>query len=236
MFSARSRLGRPPPIRAWTSAYQCITIDWRSAPRRGRKPVTTNSGTQHGADAGVDRRAALRTGLLAGAGLAGFAVGVLSFPGPAAATIYRQYGWLWCSKCEGLFYSWNGTAGRCAAGGGHDGSISVPYWLFYSDRDSEPIVGFQLLWVWCGRCQALAYAGNGRFGFCPAGGRHNHSGTLNYGLLYGAPAEPGLQTGWAWCHKCESLFFGPHQAESRCPLSGHHDGSTSFPYDLYFVA
>jgi hypothetical protein len=37
--------------------------------------------------------------------------------------------WKWCGKCQGLFFSGNGTEGKCPAGEGHDGSDSLNYHL-----------------------------------------------------------------------------------------------------------
>jgi len=40
-----------------------------------------------------------------------------------------QPGWKWCSKCQGLFFSGNQSAGICPSGGQHDGSNSGEYSL-----------------------------------------------------------------------------------------------------------
>jgi hypothetical protein len=184
--------------------------------------------------AGMSRRTALRTGLLIGGGLAGVATGMLSSPKPANAEGAAQFGWLWCTRCQGLYYSWNGTAGRCAAGGGHRGSTVFKYWLWYDNEGTPDIVELQFLWRWCRRCQAVAYTGNGRIGWCPAGGQHNHAGSLNYGMYHDYPPVAG-QPDWAWCHKCESLFYGPHQSSSSCPQSGRHQVSVTFNYTVGYT-
>lgn len=85
-------------------------------------------------------------------------------------------------------------------------------------------------WRWCSKCEGLAYAGSGRPGSCPAGGRHEHTGSNNYALPMNDASYPG-QPNWRWCSKCQGLAFagiGP----GSCPAGGAHDTSTSADYRL----
>jgi hypothetical protein len=52
-------------------------------------------------------------------------------------------------------------------------------------------------WRWCNKCQALAFAGNGALGACPAGGQHNHTGSGDYGLVQNDISMSG-QNNWRW--------------------------------------
>ena len=185
----------------------------------------------------LDRRQALRAGLLAGAGVVAAGVGlVTSAPAvadPGIQAWVAQEGWRFCSKCRGLFYLPFG-AGRCPAGGGHSGSGSFPYFLWYNDV-AMPSTLMQPEWRWCRKCQGMAYGGFGP-GFCPGLGRHDHSGSGNYHMWHDVgPLLPGEQDNWRWCRKCQAIFYGPHQAQSWCAESGRHDGSGSFNYMIQFV-
>jgi hypothetical protein len=196
---------------------------------------TTPQQPRGDANSQVSRRLALRTGLLAGAGLAGLATGALSSPRTAAAgwTVI-QYSWAWCSDCKSMFYEANGTLGRCAAGGEHYRPFSLFYWHWYWTGSGivEDVDGFQQNWRWCSKCQGMSYAGFGS-GVCPAGGGHNHSISLNYGLFHNGASNSVYQWGWRWCTKCQALFFGLQQAESVCPVSDTHDaGGISYTYSV----
>lgn len=46
-------------------------------------------------------------------------------------------------------------------------------------------------WMWCNKCQALAFAGAATAGACPAGGDHTHIGSGNYAL---ADTDTGAAT------------------------------------------
>ena len=45
----------------------------------------------------------------------------------------------------------------------------------------------QINWLWCRKCQALAYSGFGA-GVCPAGGGHDNNGSITYVLTVNVPA------------------------------------------------
>ncbi len=144
--------------------------------------------------------------------------------------------WLRCKKCEGLFFSPNGT-GSCAAGGGHDGSGSGPYYVSQSGG-----VG-QSGWRYCGKCQALFFqalpserspfsdpSGPGivsnNLGACPAGGAHENS-CGDYALSQSGAG----QSGWGVCGQCLSLFYTGNNL-GVCPAPQSHTTKSSGPYFL----
>ena len=93
-----------------------------------------------------------------------------------------QPNWDWCGKCQGLFTLLH-TPSHCPAGGGHDGTGSHPYSLFWG-QPSDPPNGIQAGWNWCGKCQGLFFAGHGA-GVCPAGGGHAAgSGSYDYDMIF----------------------------------------------------
>jgi hypothetical protein len=98
-------------------------------------------------------------------------------PDPADTSTH-QGGWRWCSRCEGLAFSRNGT-GRCPLGGGHDYSGSARYMLFH-DAD---LPSYQDNWRWCSKCAGLSYGPQAASSSCPAGGHHSTAGSANYQVL-----------------------------------------------------
>jgi hypothetical protein len=88
-------------------------------------------------------------------------------------------------------------------------------------------------WRWCNKCEGLAFAGNATQGPCPAGGRHDHSGSANYSLLKDVSVPiPYGQDNWRWCRKCEGLAFSGNGEPGACPASGTHDHRESGDYQL----
>jgi hypothetical protein len=90
-----------------------------------------------------------------------------------------QRGWVWCHRCQGLWYGLNSTRGACPAGpGGHSPAGSGGYTLMNN------FGGGQGDWRWCHQCQGLWFAANGTGGACPAPGTAGHSlaGSGNYHL------------------------------------------------------
>ncbi|MFF9645844.1 N,N-dimethylformamidase beta subunit family domain-containing protein [Kitasatospora aureofaciens] len=90
----------------------------------------------------------------------------------------------------------------------------------------------QMLWMWCNKCQGLAWAGFPVLGPCPAGGDHDHSGSGDYVLTWNVPAGEGQQSGWMWCNKCQGLAFADNPEPGPCPAGGDHDHSGSGDYVL----
>jgi hypothetical protein len=175
---------------------------------------------------GLSRRSLLRGGVVAGASVLAVGAG-LAVSGEASATTWIfQAGWRWCSKCRGLFYALNGTMGRCPGGGGHDetlngqpASFHYAIWGLEPGGSDSPTQIFQPGWRWCSKCQGLAFGGNGGPGWCPAGQRHNHAGSLNYHIFHDVLPFPNEQVDWRWCPQCQGLFYGPHQGSSWCPVN-----------------
>jgi hypothetical protein len=86
-------------------------------------------------------------------------------------------------------------------------------------------------WLWCNKCQGLAFAGSSSAGACPAGGTHDHSGSGNYILIQDLSEAPG-QDNWRWCNKCQGLAFAGNSSAGACPAGRIHDHSGSGNYTL----
>jgi hypothetical protein len=140
-----------------------------------------------------------------------------------------QWGWRWCRKCQGLWFTGQGHAGVCAGGGGHDLAGSGLYGVSGSAGSLLP---GQDQWRWCLRCQGLWFAGNGPTAPCPAGGSHASQGSGNYYLWHGANSSPWLQNGWRWCKKCQGLWFAENATAGACPSGQGHSADGSGPYIL----
>jgi hypothetical protein len=194
------------------------------------------------------RRVLLRTGLLAGAAMAGIAAPLLTGTGTAQASVPgvgQQPGWAWCDRCQGLFFKPFQGSSACPAGsGGHNGSESLAYYLYYGEPSSPGYTGVQAYWSWCDKCQGLFYGPFQGSSWCPAGGRHSSgSDSFSYDMQYGVYSSyengTGWQEGWAWCDKCQGLFYLPFENSSYCPAGGQHDGSESYGgpgYDMFYTS
>jgi hypothetical protein len=86
-------------------------------------------------------------------------------------------------------------------------------------------------WRWCRKCQGLAFGGSDGPGLCQAGGRHDHSGSLNYAIAMNDTSYPG-QENWRWCRKCQGLCFGGSATPGACSAGGDHDVNGSGNYRL----
>ena len=64
----------------------------------------------------------------------------------------------------------------------HDGSESYDYDMYYNSGG-----GLQFGWSWCDKCQGLFYGPFQSSSWCPAGGRHDRSEILNYGVSIPEP-------------------------------------------------
>jgi len=159
--------------------------------------------------------------------------------------------WAWCNQCQGLWFTNNGTNGRCHGTtfglGGHSSSGSGDYFLAFTPSgittpQSGPISGtiLQPKWKWCNKCQGLFFGGNASQGACPAGGTHDSTGSGDYYLLdnpdgYGI-SYSGHQQLWFWCQNCQGLWFGGNTTGGSCPSGnaplGQHVFSGSGNYAL----
>lgn len=150
----------------------------------------------------------------------------------------RQSGWMWCNRCEGLFFVGKARVGTgvCAHGDGgvHDPADSGDYMLVHSDK----VPGSEGNWRYCHRCAGLFFGPETATSICPAGGTHDASRSGPYSLMVG-PVMPKTgsgsleapQAGWLKCWKCRSLFFGARGGV--CPRDhGRHDGTGSAPYHV----
>jgi len=96
-----------------------------------------------------------------------------------------QRGWRYCRLCKGLWFAYNGTAGRCPgnrSSGGHVLDGSGDYGLAQGGNVG---VNEQVGWFWCARCQGLWYGLNNTTGSCPggAGVGHTNAGSGSYHLF-----------------------------------------------------
>jgi DNA-directed RNA polymerase subunit M/transcription elongation factor TFIIS len=191
---------------------------------------------------GIGRRTAIKSlalgGLIASAGwrLTGAADAA---PEPNAAAPAQpgtapnaQVGWRWCPKCEGMFYA-VASAGKgvCPAGGAHVDSGSA----HYIATEGEDATGRQQGgWRWCPKCEGMFYArASAGKGVCPAGGKHDDSGSAHYAAIIGEDVSGKQQGGWRWCHKCEGMFYARASAgKGVCPAGSKHDDGGSAHYAL----
>lgn len=175
----------------------------------------------------VSRRQALRAGVGVAIGAGVLSAGSVASADAGIQALNQQDGWRWCNKCKGFFYGPAVGSSRCPTGNTHNGSNSLPYFLFYTN--DPPRDYMQPDWRWCRKCQGLAFNGNGP-GWCPGAGRHDHTGSFNYHLIHDVSPLPNEQANWRWCNKCEGLFYGPQSGTSWCSESGQHYGRASYDY------
>lgn len=187
---------------------------------------------------GASRRVFLRNGLLIGAGAAAVGITSLSRAGTAQADVGPvQWGWAWCSKCQGLYYAANRNAPMiCPAGGTHGDAPSYQYAVYYNTEGSYY---FQTGWSWCAACAGLFYSGGkAAAGACPAlygRGAHVNHGSFAYAIQHDTNDFASYQDDWFWCSQCAGQFHGSNGATRAgvCPYDGSvykHNGSTSFNY------
>lgn len=88
--------------------------------------------------------------------------------------------------------------------------------------------------MWCNKCHGLTFAGNSSLGRCPAGGDHDHAGSVNYSISCdGTPVPKINQANWRWCNKCQWLTFaGNSPVLGPCPAGGEHNHTGSGDYVL----
>ena len=185
------------------------------------------------APVGTTRRGVLRAAGLVGLGVAASSGLVLATAAPAYA---MQSGWRWCYKCEGLWFAFNGTPGRCPAGDGHSDAGSGDYTLKF---DTEDHVG-QNGWRHCTQCQGLVYYGEDptepRLGPCAFTFGYHAVNTGWYRIDFEPTVVPDGQQFWRWCKLCEGMWFGYHSTRGRCfntsALDRRHDGTGSGNYIL----
>lgn len=139
-----------------------------------------------------------------------------------------QAGWLWCSKCQGLFFGGLQVTSICPSGGRHatqaesgSGYYSVPIGApSHADRQDG--------WSWCDKCQGLFWGHAWNRSICPSGGQHTNpvvSGSGAYSPFHEAAAHVSRQDDWRWCSACQGLFYnggGNFQQQSVCPGGATH--------------
>jgi hypothetical protein len=76
--------------------------------------------------------------------------------------ILFQEHWRWCSKCQGLAFSVNGS-GRCPLGGSHN--LTGNSYVLMKDGYTDSF--FQNQWKWCRQCEGLFYGPHQAPSWCP---------------------------------------------------------------------
>jgi Peptidase family M23 len=141
---------------------------------------------------------------------------------------YRQDGWRFCHRCGGLYFSYQGVSGHCAAGGPH-ATTGGDYTL--SDDVGAP---GQAGWKFCKKCNGMFFSKNpgSRCPVTTPTKAHDGSASNVYRLVNNVGSDPG-QHHWRWCSKCQGLWFGD-AATSICPgnAGGPHSSSGSGDYSL----
>jgi hypothetical protein len=160
---------------------------------------------------------------------------IIPTPGPPPVVTGLQNDWLWCSKCSGLFWSWQAepAQGTCPAGGQHQTAGGSNYSLGMA----IPSYPGQHDWRWCSNCAGLFWASGGNRttgGICPTShGTHDGSKSSDYGLTMDSRNLTGEQDQWRCCSKCSGLFWGGGARNAgTCPASGTHNGTGSSDYSL----
>jgi hypothetical protein len=178
---------------------------------------------------GITRRQLIRGGAVLGASTilissTGLALPATTCEGPDQVQ-GTQCGWRYCHLCRGLFYNGTGNIfGVCPARAqGHDPRLSDYYQLQHGFR----IQNTQCNWRHCKKCQGLAFETDPP-SYCPAGNRHNHSGSYNYDL-HQTNNVGGLQRDWRHCKLCQGLHYHPDGLSfGRCPSAGRGVPSQNF--------
>jgi kumamolisin len=154
----------------------------------------------------------------------------------------REYGWAWCRKCQGLFFSGFESPvpthphGICPADGReHDASLSGPYGVVLGDGDGR---AQEAGWRRCRKCQGFFFALHSTLGVCPADKQqHEAAGgadgsPIHYAAIHGDD-KPGQQGNWRWCNKCEGIFFALDPTVGSCPKDHlPHDPTGSADYAI----
>jgi hypothetical protein len=149
-----------------------------------------------------------------------------------------QWGWAWCSKCQGMFWASGNSHGVCPAGGSHGHLLSSDYGLRYN---AVVISGYQDNWWWCNKCSGLFFGAGELFsykGACPAGGQHYSNTSSDYVVYLGAGSYSSWQIGWRWCNQCQGMWWANRSAHGGiCPFGGgmfSHTDSGSGAYQIQF--
>lgn len=96
----------------------------------------------------------------------------------------------------------------------------------------ESMSSQQIDWRWCKKCQGLFFSLNPTSGYCPTGGGHDYTGSVDYQHIPSGFNLQGTQRGWQWCNKCQGTFFDGNNTSGHCPTGGGHDYAGSIGYQL----
>lgn len=170
----------------------------------------------------MNRRALLRSGLLAGAGAVTLGASALSSSGVAQATTAGiQYGWAWCKWCDLLFFADSKYLACPYIGKTH----SVGTVDYYLNHDQPAQAGLQPKWSWCFNCGVIFYGPKVTDSACPGSTNvppyDTHAAGSNWSYDIWENTGSG-QSGWNWCNKCQGLFWGNRQQAGVCWKNGSH--------------
>jgi hypothetical protein len=114
-------------------------------------------------------------------------------------------------------------------GYGNIGNVGADVAYGFSKTVGQPC------WHWCSKCQGFAFwDGSRQPGACPAGARHDHTGSSFYSAVI-TPATYDGQDGWRWCSKCEGMTFNTSPS-APCAGGGTHALGGSSPYRVRLSA
>jgi hypothetical protein len=197
---------------------------------------------------GLNRRALLRNGLLAGLGAAGITVAssrvaqadtesAISPDNFNVISLNVQPKWRWCAYCGALFWCPSGNQNqRCPSSftNTHTAGSGTIYGVPNNNPDYTDVQDF---WHWCNLCNVLFYnvtgshcAGNG------GSGPHSIGSTTGYQMmLYVWSGTNGstVQNSWRWCNWCQTLFWP--NSTTACPgnnASNHNPNSGGY-YSIF---
>lgn len=146
--------------------------------------------------------------------------------------------WAFCSKCATLFWNGHVNKGQCAAGGGHNGDITLPYFVAHSGAAGpDQVNGFRF----CEKCHILYlqkdldpfHSDGSTLGVCPAGGGHGTEHSFAYVLDRDHGDQAHGEHKWFACLACNGVVHGP-EGDRACPghsefVIGHSPGDLNDP-------
>jgi hypothetical protein len=200
----------------------------------------------------ITRRGVLRSGLLAGAGVATVGAASAVLTGTAkAATPEPQSGWGYCIYCATMWWvpgrSNSACVGSNSPNGEHNYGAGNYNYSIYNGPGYNQNTSPQGNWTYCSDCQGLFWGQSGSF--C-AGNRNGLTGDIephavgsntNYNLDFGLTGTYP-QPYWRWCTQCHLLFWSGAGSRNAgacpkfppSPSTPHQGGSTN--YDAWWYA
>lgn len=140
-----------------------------------------------------------------------------------------QSGWMECKKCANIVFPQPGAV--CAGGESHDVSESKEIFSIPTSRGKGCFS--QPGWRWCCKCSSLCFTAiSGTPNHCPAGGKHDNTGSINY---FTCTAKRHEDDCFVWCRNCGVLFCSEELSSSKCSATGgNHDMRGSGSYQISY--